>query len=515
MAVTLGIVCIPLGGIIGGLLAARILPEVGWRALFVIGGIAAPGRGRDPLAALPESPRYLARHPQRSRELAAILRRMGRDAPDGARFVDFARARRTCRGRRSARSSPPTTGATRWPVDRVLLLHPRHLHRVQLDAVAPGLGRLRPRLGEHRARRLQHRRRPGCDRRRLADDAPRLAPDHADHGGPRRRRGAGADGPPVPAGGHDAADGPAVPRGRVQQRGADQPLRPLGPGLPDPGPGHRRRRHRRRRPLGRHRQLVPGRPRAGERQRLLLRHGRRHDGARPSSASPSSAATRRRSPPTPPPSRRPTEPGRDRHAHPGRHRRRRAGGAAAVAAAAPARHRVGGHREPLARGDRGHDPRRRARAGHGRPDDRDRASASACKREGFVHHGVELRFDGRSHRIDLHELTGGRAITVYAQHEVLEGPDQAPARDAAARSCSRPRRRRRTASTADRPQHPLHDHGRQGRTSSPATSSPAATASTASPRRAIPDGASARSTSAPIRSAGSASWPRRRPRRTS
>src|SRR4051812_6698757 len=40
------------------------------------------------LAALPESPRYLARHPQRSRELAAILRRMGRDAPDGARFVD-------------------------------------------------------------------------------------------------------------------------------------------------------------------------------------------------------------------------------------------------------------------------------------------------------------------------------------------------------------------------------------------------------------------------------------------
>lgn len=41
-------------------------------------------------------------------------------------------------------------------------------------------------------------------------------------------------------------------------------------------------------------------------------------------------------------------------------------------------------------------------------------------REGFVHRGIELRFAGRGHRIDLHELTGGRAITVYAQHEVLK-----------------------------------------------------------------------------------------------
>jgi len=42
------------------------------------------------------------------------------------------------------------------------------------------------------------------------------------------------------------------------------------------------------------------------------------------------------------------------------------------------------------------------------------------KREGFVHKGIELRFDGRSHRIDLAGLTGGRAITVYAQHEVIK-----------------------------------------------------------------------------------------------
>lgn len=39
---------------------------------------------------------------------------------------------------------------------------------------------------------------------------------------------------------------------------------------------------------------------------------------------------------------------------------------------------------------------------------------------GAVHHGIELRFGGGGHRIDLHDLTGGRAITVYGQHEVVK-----------------------------------------------------------------------------------------------
>ena len=42
------------------------------------------------------------------------------------------------------------------------------------------------------------------------------------------------------------------------------------------------------------------------------------------------------------------------------------------------------------------------------------------RREGMVHHGIELRFNGRGHRIDMHALTGGRAITVYGQHEVVK-----------------------------------------------------------------------------------------------
>ena len=41
-------------------------------------------------------------------------------------------------------------------------------------------------------------------------------------------------------------------------------------------------------------------------------------------------------------------------------------------------------------------------------------------RERLVHHGIELRFDGRRHRIDLHALTGGRTITVYGQQEVVK-----------------------------------------------------------------------------------------------
>jgi p-hydroxybenzoate 3-monooxygenase len=41
------------------------------------------------------------------------------------------------------------------------------------------------------------------------------------------------------------------------------------------------------------------------------------------------------------------------------------------------------------------------------------------QREGLQHEGVELRFDGRGHRIDFQELVG-KSITVYAQQEVVK-----------------------------------------------------------------------------------------------
>jgi p-hydroxybenzoate 3-monooxygenase len=49
------------------------------------------------------------------------------------------------------------------------------------------------------------------------------------------------------------------------------------------------------------------------------------------------------------------------------------------------------------------------------------------KTEGLVHYGIELRFGGRGHRIDFQDLTGGKGITIYAQHEVLKDLNHARA----------------------------------------------------------------------------------------
>ena len=48
LAVTITVVCVPLGGTLAGLFAIRALPVIGWRGMFVTGGV------------LPESPRFLA-----------------------------------------------------------------------------------------------------------------------------------------------------------------------------------------------------------------------------------------------------------------------------------------------------------------------------------------------------------------------------------------------------------------------------------------------------------------------
>lgn len=41
------------------------------------------------------------------------------------------------------------------------------------------------------------------------------------------------------------------------------------------------------------------------------------------------------------------------------------------------------------------------------------------KREGLIHYGIELRFNGTGHRIDFKDLTG-KGITIYAQAEVVK-----------------------------------------------------------------------------------------------
>jgi p-hydroxybenzoate 3-monooxygenase len=42
------------------------------------------------------------------------------------------------------------------------------------------------------------------------------------------------------------------------------------------------------------------------------------------------------------------------------------------------------------------------------------------KRQGLFHGGIELRFSGSGHRIDFRELTGGKGVVIYAQHEVIK-----------------------------------------------------------------------------------------------
>ena len=42
------------------------------------------------------------------------------------------------------------------------------------------------------------------------------------------------------------------------------------------------------------------------------------------------------------------------------------------------------------------------------------------QREGIVHHGIELQFDGERHRIPLSDLAGGRSIVIYGQTEVVK-----------------------------------------------------------------------------------------------
>lgn len=50
----------------------------------------------------------------------------------------------------------------------------------------------------------------------------------------------------------------------------------------------------------------------------------------------------------------------------------------------------------------------------------DSGVGSRMRAEGLVHHGIEFRLDGVSHRIALSDLYDGRAITVYGQQEVVK-----------------------------------------------------------------------------------------------
>jgi MFS transporter, AAHS family, 4-hydroxybenzoate transporter len=101
-AVKLTLVCVPLGGMLGGLLAARVLPTLGWRGLYAIGGALPLLFAVILWTALPESPRFLARRPADWPRLARLLTRIGHVVPAGAAFED--RAERDTPGGASLRA---------------------------------------------------------------------------------------------------------------------------------------------------------------------------------------------------------------------------------------------------------------------------------------------------------------------------------------------------------------------------------------------------------------------------
>lgn len=87
-AITATIVCIPLGAMLAGLLAIPLLPALGWRGLFAVGGLTAVTAAIVLTRLLPESPRFLARSQSRWNELTGVLTRMGHHVPADAEFAD-------------------------------------------------------------------------------------------------------------------------------------------------------------------------------------------------------------------------------------------------------------------------------------------------------------------------------------------------------------------------------------------------------------------------------------------
>jgi AAHS family 4-hydroxybenzoate transporter-like MFS transporter len=59
VAVTITIVCVPVGGTLAGVLGIQALPIVGWRTLFVVGGVAPIVAAAVMLWLLPESPQFV------------------------------------------------------------------------------------------------------------------------------------------------------------------------------------------------------------------------------------------------------------------------------------------------------------------------------------------------------------------------------------------------------------------------------------------------------------------------
>src|SRR5207248_1366867 len=88
VAVTLTVICVPLGGAFAGWIGGYILPRYGWRVLFGVGGALPLLLAAFLFKVLPESPRYLASLQARWGELRTLLGKLGHTVDADAAFVD-------------------------------------------------------------------------------------------------------------------------------------------------------------------------------------------------------------------------------------------------------------------------------------------------------------------------------------------------------------------------------------------------------------------------------------------
>lgn len=77
LAIALGMVFIPVGAVLAGVIGAWVLAGTGWRGLFLITGAAPVLLGLALLVLLPESPRFLARSPARRPQLQRTMSQIG------------------------------------------------------------------------------------------------------------------------------------------------------------------------------------------------------------------------------------------------------------------------------------------------------------------------------------------------------------------------------------------------------------------------------------------------------
>jgi MFS transporter, AAHS family, 4-hydroxybenzoate transporter len=86
-AIAVGMVFIPIGGILAGTLGALLLGEMGWRSLFYVAGILPIILATAFIFLLPESPSFLLRRGNFD-ALARLLRRCGIETTDAREFVE-------------------------------------------------------------------------------------------------------------------------------------------------------------------------------------------------------------------------------------------------------------------------------------------------------------------------------------------------------------------------------------------------------------------------------------------